>query len=185
MDAMETISDISMTSTLEVKFERSLDQLEAAWDVSGKPNDIPVWEQEENDYLRLVEMEEKRKREHDLFMKQMEEQESQNRKDSSNSNKKINKKNYPAFKPKKIPPPPSPPICEVLKVTFRLLEHLESHALSNPEELCRVLEDHVATTMKLSTSPYALPFEKRLQQLRSLQDSFLDFIFICMEMQRT
>jgi hypothetical protein len=77
MDAMETISDISMTSTLEVKFERSLDQLEAAWDVSGKPNDIPVWEQEENDYLRLVEMEEKRKREHDLFMKQMEEQESQ------------------------------------------------------------------------------------------------------------
>ena len=43
MESMTTISDISQTATLEVQFERNLDHLEAAWDVTGKPDDKPIW----------------------------------------------------------------------------------------------------------------------------------------------
>ena len=43
MESLITISDISQTATLEVNFERNLDHLEAAWDVTGKPDDKPIW----------------------------------------------------------------------------------------------------------------------------------------------
>ena len=57
MESMPTISDISQTATLEVRFERNLDQLEAAWDVTGRPDDKPVW------ILEAEELEARRERE--------------------------------------------------------------------------------------------------------------------------
>jgi len=61
---------------------------------------------------------------------------------------------------------------------------MKSHALKNPEELLRVIEDHIITTTKLTASPYALPFAKRVAALRSQQDLFLNFLFVWIEMQR-
>ena len=69
-------------------------------------------------------------------------------------------------------------------VTFVPIERLNAHALENPEELARVLEDHVTTTTKLMSSPYALPFASRVRDLRDQQNKFMDLLFSWMEMQR-
>ena len=144
MDVLESISDISLTSTLEVKFERSLDQLEAAWDVSGKPNDSSLWEQEEQAYQKLVQQQ------------QQQQQQQQ----------------------KPLPPPPLPSICEALYVKFRFLPRTQSYVLDNAKELVRVLEDHIVTTIKLSASVYAVPFQQRVRALRAMQDLFLHFLLV-------
>ena len=167
---METISDISQTATLEVKFERSLDQLEAAWNVSGKPNDIPIWEQEERDYQALVAQQDQKRQQ-------------QQQQQISNDSPTIT--HTTTITTTKLPSPPSPPICEVLSMSFLFVPRLHSYVLHNPDELCRVLEDHVVTTIKLSASPYALPFEQRVKELRARQDSLLEWVFVWMEMQRT
>ena len=188
MEAIETISDISLTATLEVKFERSLDQLEAAWEVTGKPNDLPMWEKEEKQRLHLIAMEEKRLAEEQIQMKQSALQKNtkstKDTKNISNSNTNTTTTTVSKIKPLKLPPPPPPPICEALYVTFRAIRSIKSHALDNPEELLRVLEDHITTTTKLTTSPYALPFAKRVQALRDQQDEFLNLLFVWIEMQR-
>ena len=174
---METISDISQTATLEVKFERSLDQLEAAWDVSGKPNDIPIWEQEERDYQALVAQQDQKR--------QQQQQQQQRQQRQQNNNGSPITTPTTTITTHKLPSPPSPPICEVLAMSFLFVSRLHSYVLHNPDELCRVLEDHVVTTIKLSASPYALPFEQRVKELRARQDSLLEWVFVWMEMQRT
>ena len=197
IEAMETISDISQTATLEVRFERGLDQLEAAWEVSGKPGDLPIWEIEERDRARMIEQEEKRRREEEMRNKQEKKKLQKDMKTSvTNSSKESSPPSSPLSSSSssssssthvnqfKLPPQPPPPICEAMYVTFVPIERLNAHALENPEELARVLEDHVTTTTKLMSSPYALPFASRVRDLRDQQNKFMDLLFSWMEMQR-
>merc|ERR1712195_252631 len=112
-------------------------------------------------------MEEKRLAEEQIQMKQSALQKNtKSTKDAKNISNTNTTTTVSKIKPLKLPPPPPPPICEALYVTFRAIRSIKSHALDNPEELLRVLEDHITTTTKLTTSPYALPFAKRVQALR-------------------
>ncbi len=177
MESMTTIADISQTATLEVRFEHHLDQLEAAWDVTGRPGDRPVWEVEEEEERKRIERAEKLAKE---------EKERKRRKGSAGDGSRptspvLSMASGAAATSRHRP---VVPICEAMIIKFQEVPRIKALVLSNPEVVTRVLEDHVLTTEKLRDSPYALPFSRRVAALRALQDKMRSLLFEWVDMQR-